>query len=341
MVGYFYLRAREEVSPLTPHRVAVSGASAEAIFGSTSRGDNDVLSDRDILIVDDNVQALRYWSQKLEEDGWSVASYTFAKLEALSRMGALFIQHLKLEASIIADRDGRLSSLLRSFEPRRDYSRELAENCRLAALAGEVPPGSRGALLAADILYVATRNHGVLLLAERGIHCYSYSVLICALEDERLIPAGTSRDLASLRFLKCLYREGEAAHGEHIPEALDRALAALQAYQFPRRMRQVAPSAIVHGPAPKEPAFAYLHLRDLERRLVALKSAYPEITFDSDLARLSSWIANPRAYSALSERIAPRLRNKIENLLRATSASLDPNNPTANPEPAIVSIGKG
>ena len=65
-------------------------AKAEAVFGSASRGDNDALSDRDILIVDTDIHLLNRRQAALEASGWSVASYTFAKLNALVRKGALF-----------------------------------------------------------------------------------------------------------------------------------------------------------------------------------------------------------------------------------------------------------
>ncbi|MBZ9675243.1 hypothetical protein [Mesorhizobium sp. ES1-1] len=294
-------------------------ASAEAIFGSTSRGDTDSLSDRDILIVDDNPQVLHCRSEILSREGWSVASYTFAKLEAIAGAGALFIQHLKIEATIISDRDGRLAAILRSFEPRTDYGAELIQNARLAALAAEVSPGSRGALLAADILFVAVRNHGVLLLAQLGIHRYSYSAILYALEDQRLISKGASQELGRLRFFKCLYRAGEAENGRLVLKAIDRALAMLKQYHFPPKARQVSSSAIIYGAPPEEPASAYLHLRDLERRMVALEASYPGSLLDTDVARLSSWIANPRAYAALSERLAPDFRAKIAELLRDIS----------------------
>lgn len=51
-------------------------ADAEAIYGSSSRGDSDALSDRDILVVDSDINVLRRRRQLLEQGGWSVATYT-------------------------------------------------------------------------------------------------------------------------------------------------------------------------------------------------------------------------------------------------------------------------
>jgi hypothetical protein len=286
--------------------------SAEALFGSAARGDADSLSDRDILIVDDDVDALAARSAELESKGASVASYTFAKLMALSARGALFVQHLKLEAQVIRDEGSRLTKLLASFSPRADYSAEIADNSALSALASTVPTGGRGLLLAADILYVGVRNHGVLSLAERGIHVYAFDAVTTGLEAEGLVAPGGARALGALRFLKCLYRSGEEG-GAAIHETVGTALEVLPPAFFPKRLRAVDPHRIIAAPLPTG-AGVYLTLRDLERRLVALQALGHGPALDGDLARLARWIANPRAYASISHRLAPGVQATIAHL---------------------------
>src|SRR3546814_13830438 len=96
---------------------------------------------------------------------------------ALAALGSLFVQHLKLEAQVTRDVSGRLTKLLADFSPRADYSAEIADNAALSALAGTVPIGARGVLLAADILSVSVCNHGVLSLAERGVTVYAFDAV--------------------------------------------------------------------------------------------------------------------------------------------------------------------
>lgn len=288
-------------------------ACAEALFGSAARGDADALSDRDMLIVDDDVVALTARSQELEAQGASVASYTFAKLEALAARGALFIQHLKLEAQVIRDRGGRLAQLLADFSPRLDYSAEIAENAALSALAGAVPSGSRGVLLAADILYVSVRNHGVLSLAERGVHTYQFDTVIAGLEGEGLIEPGGARALAALRFLKCLYRGGEVGRAAAARHAVETALTVLPQNYFPTSFSVLDPSRIIAAPCLTNVA-PYVALRDLERRLVAVQALGHDPNVDDDLARLVRWIKNPRAYASISQRLAPRMQSAIAQL---------------------------
>lgn len=285
-------------------------ASAEALFGSAARGNADGLSDRDILIVDDDFELLAARSAELEAQGASVASYTFAKLTALAAHGSLFVQHLKLEAKLTRDRGGRLTRLLADFAPRSNYSAEIADNATLSALAGIVPTGTRGILLAADILYVSARNHGVLSLAERGIHAYAFDQVTAGLESEGLIATGGARALGALRFLKCLYRSGETCRGTAARDAVEAALGVLPPTFFPTTVSVRDPHLVMAVPHPTT-TIAYVVLRDLERRLVALQALGHQSGSNADLAQLTRWIVNPRAYASLSCRLAPRVRTAL------------------------------
>ncbi len=297
---------------------SIRSASAEALFGSAARGDADALSDRDVLIVDDDLEVLVARSAELEAQGASVAPYTFAKLSALATQGALFLQHLKLEAQVIRDKGGRLARLLADFSPRSDYSMEIADNAALSALAGSVPTGAKGILLAADILYVSVRNHGVLSLAERGVHAYAFDAVTNGLEAEGLIAPGGARALGSLRFLKCLYRSGETFRSDATREAVEAALRVLPSTSFPTNVRVLAPRRVIAAPSPVSAA-SYVVLRDLERRIVALQALGHDPAVDANLARLFRWISNPRAYAPISRRLAPLLRTAIEELADSSS----------------------
>jgi hypothetical protein len=267
------------------------------------------MSDRDILIVDDDVKLLRDRARALTDAGWSVASYTFTKLDTLCQRGALFIQHIKLESSILVDRDNRLAQTLATFRPRLSYADEIRNNDQLASLAGVIPHVPKGRLLAADILYVTVRNFGVLSLAERGVHAYAFGSVVEALEAEGLIVPGGAGSLAPLRFLKCLYRAGETGPGidARAHAIVQRALAALPPAHFPGELRIVPPEDIVLAPACSISTPAYFQLRDLERRLVALQAFECSRPHDERLRDLTRWIENPRAYVGLSSRLAPDL----------------------------------
>jgi len=302
-------------------KTSIRPASAEALFGSTARGDTDVYSDRDILIVDDDVKVLAARSAQLEAQGASVASYTFSKMAALAAHGALFVQHLKLEAQVTRDINGRLATLLAKFKPRTSYSSEIIDNAALSTLAGRVPVGARGALFAADILYVGVRNHGVLTLAERGIHVYGFDAVTTALESEGLIAPSGARALSALRTLKVLYRNNGVACGEAVLDATEAALGVLPSRFFPTRVNTLNSHWIINARYPRDGS-AYLVLRDLERRLVALQTMGYDPTLDANLTQLAKWIANPRAYASISHRLAPRVHASFEQFVQSHNRSL-------------------
>lgn len=290
-------------------------AASEAIFGSSARGDSDALSDRDILIVDDDVEVLRTRGTQLSALGWSVASYTFRKLETMSVKGALFVQHLALEAEVERDRDDRLQGILASFSPKTEYGPELAANAQLAELASFYPAGCRGELWAADVLYVAVRNFGVLWLAERGIYRFAYDAILRELARSGAIADAAIADLVGLRFIKCLHRGGEKLRPGRVAGGVDRAIAALPPNAFPTAARPLQPADLLSCEAPEVSAAGYLVLRDLERRLIATEDALGGAPIDGKLEDLRRWIRNPRAYALTGASLAPGLRERMDRLV--------------------------
>lgn len=275
---------------------------SEALFGSISRGDCDHLSDRDILIVDDDLELLQRRANSLKQDGWSVAPYTFRKLSALANRGALFLQHLKLEASILVDRNGRLAKALNNFEAKKDYSAELLENSDLANLARYRPAGKLGDLWAADVLYVAVRNHGILKLAELRHHAYAYSDVLIAMGDLGWIDKQAVAPLLKLRLAKSLYRAGETNIPALYPNTwLDQAFSCLPS-ELQRSPAVIAsPVAVLFNAKDlANSASSYHRLRALERSLVALQTLGIAGSDDASFLKLKSWIENPRSYASIA-----------------------------------------
>jgi hypothetical protein len=287
--------------------------ASEAIFGSSARGEMDQLSDRDILIVDDDVKLLRKRAQVLKAEGWSVASYTFSKLEALASKRALFIQHLKLEAEVTADQNNRLARLFDSYHPKQRYDRELAANARLADLVSMLPAGSMSELWAADVLYVTVRNFGVLWLAGKQVYLFSFDRILDALCDANLINVDGATSLRQLRFMKCLYRTSEIAPRGRVLATIRQALVSLPDAGFPAGVSVVSPDEVLCSAAPPSNAPAYLILRDLEKRLLAARSLHGNKLHDARLKSLQRWIANPRAYANLAASMAADLRSTLRN----------------------------
>ncbi len=273
---------------------------AEATFGSMSRGDADEFSDRDILIVSDCVQALDRRRGELEANGYSVAAYTWRKLGALSKNGALFIQHLKLESVIRTDDSGRLSELINDFQPKQSYFEELASNRRLFQLVESYPVGGVGSLWCADVLYVALRNFGVLRLAELGKYVFSYQSILDELVNESILDRDKVSALRGLRLAKSLYRSGQRIPGNRGESLLQSFVSAIPDWL----LSQCAPDdphSIVASSFPMiGDASAYHRLRNLEKVFISLSAIDPSICERSEFVRLRRWIENPRAYAGFS-----------------------------------------
>ncbi|WP_228242069.1 hypothetical protein [Porphyrobacter sp. GA68] len=314
MAGNFHVGAREEVPAMTRTKKMENRAASEALFGSCARGDTDRLSDRDFLIVDDDVAVLRARAMSLKAEGVSVASYTFRKLEALAERGALFLQHLRLEASIVSDRNERLAKLLDGFRPNECYDREIRDNSNLAALITTIPPGPNAELWAADVLYVTVRNFGVLWLASRGRHLFAYDRILEALQEEGLLHAAGISTLRRLRFLKSLYRSDDSATSGTVIRMIREALAGLPEEYFPSAIRTVPAGEVLAGPSPADGSPAYLQVRDLEKRIIAARFLGCNRFADPALTSLNEWVRNPRAYANLSASKAPELRRRLAAL---------------------------
>src|SRR6266478_3921470 len=89
-----------------------------AVFGSTARRDADQMSDKDVLIVSDDDRTRRNVATRLRTNTWSPVCFTWRRLDRAAAGHGLFMQHLKLEACILRDRNNRLRELRDRFSVR-------------------------------------------------------------------------------------------------------------------------------------------------------------------------------------------------------------------------------
>jgi hypothetical protein len=285
-------------------------AETEAVFGSVCRGDVDGLSDRDILVVDANTRFLRERRSELENEGWSVATYTWKKLERLSAQGALFLQHLKLESQILNDQNNKFSSLLEDFRPKKSYAFEILQNAKLATISRSYPPTTRGALWAADVAYVCARNFGVLRLAEKGKFCFSAKEISEELVQSHELQMENSEVLTRLRRLKSYYRGGAANADEPVENILERAH-----FAFPNVLSDSKPifplKILQEMPTLPEDASPYHRLRKLEKMYLCLETLDRTLVDGREFLRLRNWIKDPRQYASFASRNEERFLKTI------------------------------
>ena len=180
-----------------------------AIFGSAARGDNDMFSDRDLLIVSDDDGTLREMKAKYDSVGWSSTAYSWSRLQRASDQGSLFVQHLKQESKILSDPSDRLAHLLAKYSTKASYKRESNGAASLVGtLMQHLPRCDAGPMWTLDVLSVGFRSLAVANLAENGIYAFSNSGIIDGLTRIGMVNKEDIPQLSTLRRFKSLYRQG-------------------------------------------------------------------------------------------------------------------------------------
>lgn len=225
----------------------IDSFSSVAIFGSVARGDNDILSDRDLLVISEN-RAQSQSISVLRSQGFSPAAYTWHSFDLLARHRSLFLFHLKFESKIIKDDNDRLTKFLSSIEAPQNYSSTLSQSVALAELTSYVPNDEQLKLWAADVLAVAVRNYLVAFVARQGKYVFAYSSLIDIANESFNLAPDEKQALLELRSWKALYRnKGQAARpplGINRIQLAQQAIASMTGARFADA--QMAPHEFAH-----------------------------------------------------------------------------------------------
>ncbi len=88
---------------------------AVILFGSQVSGGSDCRSDQDLLVVCEPQDKSKY-IKKYSDKGYSVSAYTKKQLFLMKRHGSLFLQHLKIESTILHDKDNLFGDFIGTCE---------------------------------------------------------------------------------------------------------------------------------------------------------------------------------------------------------------------------------
>ena len=168
-----------------------------ALFGSFARGDADVQSDVDILVVSNTWDNARPLVRRALNVGWHPTFFTWDRLAECARNGDPFVRHLQLESRILVDPDDRLSHVLSGFLRLPSYSSRLLKASEVFGALEYLPDHPGVILCLLDIAAVGYRSMAVARLADEGLDCFS----------TRSIHAGLSRVGALRRSDPDIYRE--------------------------------------------------------------------------------------------------------------------------------------
>jgi hypothetical protein len=176
-------------------------------FGSQLNSNFDKYSDKDLLIVTDNVTDLIRLYEKFTNEGWSVSGYTYSKLEYLSKKGSLFLTHLKLNSITIHDFENRFKKIIENHFPKTNYNNELIDSTKYFGIIEKIPDLQLGYAWFADCFYVGLRNYLIFKNANDNIFEFSYLKIINRLLINRIINVEEYKILKELRIAKFNYRE--------------------------------------------------------------------------------------------------------------------------------------
>ncbi len=186
-----------------------SREDAFALFGSAARGDNDIFSDRDLLIVSDDEAILHEMKSKYDSIGWSCTAYSWSRLQRAADQGSLFVQHLKQESKVLSDPSDRLAHLLAQYSTKTSYKHERDGAASMVGnLMQHLPQCDAGPMWTLDVLSVGFRSLAVANLADNGIYAFSNSGIISGLTRIGMVSKEDRPQLNVLRRFKSLYREG-------------------------------------------------------------------------------------------------------------------------------------
>lgn len=177
-----------------------------AHFGSSLRNDFDKYSDKDLLIVAEDWETVNKLKANYQNQGWSVSTYTYSKLEYLSKQGNLFVKHLQLEAKILQDSSCKLRDILNTYQVKESYNEELCESIKYFTMLKEIPDSKNGYAWFCDCLYVGLRNYLIFTFANKQVYEFSYLKLLKYLYQAKCITSFELGLLRELRVIKQNYR---------------------------------------------------------------------------------------------------------------------------------------
>jgi len=191
---------------------------AIAEFGSTSRSTSDKYSDRDLLVVcNKDKQSMLY--ERFSNKGFSVSVLNPEQLMYMKQRGSLFLQHLRAEAKILIDSDGRLARFLNSCELVPPSVTELRKCKGTIKFISSWSDSITLSAWKSDFLYCISRDLLIKTLATKGVVVFGLEDL----EREVGLHYGVSKEefenLRALRKIKAAYRSNNELPHEMVENA--------------------------------------------------------------------------------------------------------------------------
>lgn len=194
-------------------------------FGSTSRAEADKISDRDVLLIENDLNMRKFIAEKFIRAGFDIRSYSRKRFLNLSYRNPLFVRHLLREGKFYglnskyyrASISGEVSDAF--LKKSSDWSVNLCE------VAFNTPDSMVGRFWMMDVFYVAVRNFGIVQTHQEGYGSFSYRDCMNFLKHRYGLTYEERDALLYLRIAKNRYRSNNISHfddTDYIRNTLDK-----------------------------------------------------------------------------------------------------------------------
>lgn len=177
-------------------------------FGSKKRGDFNMSSDKDMLLIGSNFTQLLKEKERRKIEGYSVSCMTTDKAKYLVGQGSLFFKHIIDEGSLITGNHDEHFEIIKHWKASPNYQNDIEGNVELLEILSQVPKTSEGILAATDLLTISIRNILIRKLALVGLYVFSWEKVSSLAVMHDLIELNEKTILLHARHIKNYYRQG-------------------------------------------------------------------------------------------------------------------------------------
>ena len=180
------------------------------LFGSNPRGDFDLSSDNDALLISNSWGNVSRKIHMYEKAGFDITFFPFNKAKYLIKSGSLFFKHIKDEGQLIEGNINDSVEFLSNWKAKNSYQDEVDENIDLLELLRYLPKNHKSNLIANDIISISIRNIIIRRLAEVGVYSFSWDTIIDNAINHGFINSEQKNFIKTARLYKNMYRNGNS-----------------------------------------------------------------------------------------------------------------------------------
>ena len=177
-------------------------------FGSKKRGDFNMSSDKDMLLVGSNLSQLFKERERRKDDGYSVTCMTIDKAKYMVNHGSLFFKHIVDEGHLVEGCKEKYLGIIEGWKAAPNYQREIDGNVELFEILSYLPKTAKGVLAATDIATISIRNILIRKLASLGLYVFSWEQVSSTAVNLNFIDLNEKIILLHARQIKNYYRQG-------------------------------------------------------------------------------------------------------------------------------------